>query len=341
MITVKENVDIKEFTSFGVPALCHYFTEVHTLEELREALNFAGEKQIRLLFLGGGSNILFTRPFEGLAVKLSLKGITEEEEDENHVIVSAKAGELWSDFVEYCIDKNYGGIENLSFIPGNVGTSPMQNIGAYGVEMKDTFYSLQAFNIETQNIEAFSKTLCKFGYRESFFKNEGKGRYVILEVSFRLTKKNHKMNVSYGAIQEELNKKNIKTPTLKDISKVVTEIRKSKLPDPKVLGNAGSFFKNPTVSLEEFRKLQEKFQNIPHYDLPDNQVKIPAGWLVEQAGWKGKRIGNAGVHEKQALVLVNYSGATGEEVFQLSENIIGDVNNIFNIPLQREVNIIV
>ncbi len=342
MITVQENINIQRLTTFGIPAFCHCFTEIFTLEELTEALNFAEEKNLPLLFLGGGSNVLFAKSFEGLAIKINLKGIKETEE-ENHIIVSAKAGEVWNDFVQYCLDKDYGGLENLSLIPGNVGTSPMQNIGAYGVEIKDTFHSLQALNIETQKIETFSKTSCKFGYRESYFKNEGKNKYIILEVSFKLTPKNHKINISYGAIQEELNKKNIMNPTIKDVSEAVVQIRKSKLPDPKTIGNAGSFFKNPTISLERFQQLQNKFKELdfPHYKLPDNQVKIPAGWLIEQAGWKGKRIGNAGVHEKQALVLVNYGNATGEEIFQLSETIISDVDKIFTIPLQREVNIII
>ncbi|MDR1876517.1 MAG: UDP-N-acetylmuramate dehydrogenase [Flavobacteriaceae bacterium] len=341
MINIQENIDIKELTTFKVPALCHYFTEVYTPEELNEAISFAKNKKLQLLFLGGGSNILFTDAFRGLIIKLNLKGIKESVEDEEHVIVSAQAGEEWNSFVQYCIVRGYGGLENLSLIPGNVGTSPMQNIGAYGVEMKDTFYSLQALNIKTQEIETFTPALCKFGYRESFFKNEGKDQYVILEVKFKLTRKNHKLTASYGAIQEKLNEKNIIRPTLKDISDAVVQIRKSKLPDPEILGNAGSFFKNPILPLDKFQQLQKIFPTIPHYRLPDRQIKIPAGWLIEHAGWKGKKTGDAGVHEKQALVLVNYGKATGKEIFQLSEIIIQDVDKIFNIQLQREVNIII
>ncbi|MDR2123180.1 MAG: UDP-N-acetylmuramate dehydrogenase [Flavobacteriaceae bacterium] len=341
MITFQENTDIKKFTTFNVPAVCRYFTEVYSLEELDEALDLAKEKELPLLFLGGGSNILFTDIFQGLVIKLNLKGITESEEDEDHVVVSAQAGEEWSAFVQYCISKDYGGLENLSLIPGNAGTSPMQNIGAYGVEIKDVFHSLKALSIQTKKVETFTPDLCKFGYRESFFKNEGKDKYVILEVSFRLTKKNHKFNISYGAIQEEFKKKDIKTPTLKDISEQIIQIRQSKLPDPKILGNAGSFFKNPVISLEQFQKLQNEYPHIPHYRLADSQIKIPAGWLIEHAGWKGKKTGRVGVHEKQALVLVNYGGATGKEIYLLSETIIQDVKKKFDILLQREVNIIV
>lgn len=341
MITIQKDIDIQSITTFRVPAFCKYFVEVNTKNDLKETLDFCKEKRVPILPLGGGSNVLFAKKFEGLAVKLNLKGIKTEEKTEEHIILSAMAGESWNNFVQYCINRNYGGLENLSLIPGNVGTSPMQNIGAYGVELKDSFYTLSALNINTREIELFDKNSCKFAYRESVFKNEAKNEYIILKVSFKLTLKNHILTYSYGAIKEELLKKNIEKPTIKDISNAVINIRRSKLPDPKLLGNAGSFFKNPTIPLQKFEYLQEKYPEIPHYLLPANQVKIPAAWLIEKSGWKGKKVGHIGVHEKQALVLVNYGDGTGKEIYQLSENIIHDVNKLFNILLEREVNIII
>ncbi|MGO4710359.1 UDP-N-acetylmuramate dehydrogenase, partial [Chryseobacterium sp. 2TAF14] len=293
-----------------------------------------------LLFLGGGSNILFTKDFEGLVLKLNLKGISEEFLNENEVLVTAKAGENWHEFVMFCLDKNYGGLENLSLIPGNVGTSPMQNIGAYGTEIKDIFVSCRVLNLKTLETEEFDLERCRFGYRDSIFKQEGKRKYVILEVSFRLSRKDHKIKTEYGAIKSELENSGIINPTIQDVSKAVINIRQSKLPDPKKLGNAGSFFKNPTIPLAQFEDLKLKFENIQGYP-NGNSVKVPAGWLIEQCGWKGKQIGNAASHQLQSLVIINATGnASGKEIFDFSALIIDSVKEKFGIELEREVNIL-
>nr|WP_312422747.1 UDP-N-acetylmuramate dehydrogenase [Epilithonimonas sp.] len=337
---IQENVSLKPFNTFGVEASARYFSEVNSVEELIETLKFSNSKKLPLLFLGGGSNILLTKDFEGIVIHLNLKGIREEIINENEVLVTAKAGENWHQFVMYCLDKNYGGLENLSLIPGNVGTSPMQNIGAYGTEIKDVFESCKVLNLETLEIEVFNLEKCRFGYRDSIFKQEGKGKYVILEVTFRLTTKDHKIDVDYGAIKSELENLGIKKPTIQDVSKAVINIRQSKLPDPKVIGNAGSFFKNPTIPLSQFETLKLKFENIPGYPNGDF-VKVPAGWLIEQAGWKGKQIGNVASHKLQALVIINATGdATGKEIFDFSTEIINSVKEKFGIELEREVNII-
>lgn len=290
--------------------------------------------------MGGGSNILLTKDFEGLAIKLNLNGISEESINENEVLVTAKAGENWHEFVMYCLQKNYGGLENLSLIPGNVGTSPMQNIGAYGTEIKDIFVSCLVLDLEDLELATFNLEQCRFGYRDSIFKQEGKGRYVILEVTFKLTQKDHRIKTEYGAIQSELENLGIKNPTIQDISKAVIHIRQSKLPDPKEIGNAGSFFKNPTIPLAQFETLKQQFENIQGYPNGD-RVKVPAGWLIEQCGWKGKQIGNVGSHKLQSLVIINATGnATGKEIFDFSTEIINSVKEKFGIELEREVNII-
>jgi len=287
-----------------------------------------------------------TKDFDGLVIRLNLKGITEETINENEVFVTAKAGENWHQFVMFCLEKNYGGLENLSLIPGNVGTSPMQNIGAYGTEIKDVFESCKVMNLETHNechteaLEVFNLEKCRFGYRDSIFKQEGKGKYVILEVTFRLTTKTHRIDVEYGAIQSELENLGIINPTIQDVSKAVINIRQSKLPDPKEIGNAGSFFKNPTIPLAQYETLKLKFENIPGYPNGDF-VKVPAGWLIEQCGWKGKQIGNVASHKLQALVIINATGnATGKEIFDFSTMIIDSVKEKYGIELEREVNII-
>lgn len=337
---MQENISLKPYNTFGVDGQSKYFAEVRSLEELIETLKFSNSKKLPLLFLGGGSNILLTKDFEGLAIRLNLKGITEEIIDDNQILVTAKAGENWHQFVMFCLDKNYGGLENLSLIPGNVGTSPMQNIGAYGTEIKDIFESCKVLNLETLEIETFNLEQCKFGYRDSIFKQEGKGKYVILEVTFRLTRTDHKIDVEYGAIKSELENLGITNPTIKDVSKAVINIRQSKLPDPKVIGNAGSFFKNPTIPISQFKALKQKFENIPGYPNGDF-VKVPAGWLIEQAGWKGKQIGNVASNQLQALVIINATGnATGKEIFDFSTMIIDSVKEKFGIELEREVNII-
>ncbi|WP_294321350.1 UDP-N-acetylmuramate dehydrogenase [uncultured Chryseobacterium sp.] len=335
-----ENFSLKPYNTFGVDVKARYFAEVNTVEALKEALNFSKENNLPLLFLGGGSNILFTRDFDGLVIKLNLKGISVQPQNENEVLVTAKAGENWHEFVMFCLDKNLGGLENLSLIPGNVGTSPMQNIGAYGTEIKDIFVNCTVLNLETLEIETFDLEKCRFGYRDSIFKQEGKGKYVILDVTFKLTTQNHYIKTEYGAIQAELENSGIENPTIQEVSKAVISIRQSKLPDPKEVGNAGSFFKNPTIPSAQFESLQQRFENIPGYPNEDS-VKVPAGWLIEQCGWKGKQIGNVASHKLQALVIVNATGkATGREIYDFSTEIITSVKEKFGIELEREVNII-
>lgn len=335
-----ENFSLQPYNTFGVDVKAGYFTEIQTVEALKEALSFSQNHNLPLLFLGGGSNILFTRDFNGLVIKLNLKGISVQPWNENEVLVTAKSGENWHEFVMFCLDKNLGGLENLSLIPGNVGTSPMQNIGAYGTEIKDIFINCKALNLETKEIETFDLEKCRFGYRDSVFKQESKGKYVILEVTFKLTTKNHHIRTEYGAIKTELEKSGIKNPTIQEVSQAVISIRRSKLPDPKEIGNAGSFFKNPTIPLAQFEALQQQFETIPGY--PNGaSVKVPAGWLIEQCGWKGKQTGNVASHKLQALVIVNATGkASGKEIFDFSTEIINSVQEKFGIELEREVNII-
>jgi len=336
---IQENVSLKLYNTFGVDASARYFADASSLEELSEILKLS-DPQTPILFLGGGSNLLLTKDFDGLAIRLNLKGITEEIINENEVLVTAKAGENWHQFVIFCLEKNYGGLENLSLIPGNVGTSPMQNIGAYGTEIKDIFQSCKVLNLDTSGIEVFDLEKCRFGYRDSIFKQEGKGKYVILEVTFRLTRTIHRINVEYGAIQSELESLGILNPTIQDVSKAVINIRQSKLPDPNMIGNAGSFFKNPTIPLAQYETLKLKFDQIPGYPNGD-LVKIPAGWLIEQCGWKGKQIGNVASHKQQALVIINATGtAGGKEIFDFSTMIIDSVKEKYGILLEREVNII-
>lgn len=345
-MNIQENCSLKKYNTFGVEAKAKYFAEVQSAEELTEILSQYNKmsaenpQKLPVMFLGGGSNVLFTKDFDGLVIKLNLKGISEEMMNETDVLVTAKAGENWHSFVMYCLEKNYGGLENLSLIPGNVGTSPMQNIGAYGTEIKDVFVSCKALNLQTLKIEEFDRERCQFGYRDSFFKQEGKDRFVILEVTFALTTVNHKIKTEYGAIKAELEKSGVAKPTIQDVSKAVIAIRQSKLPDPKETGNAGSFFKNPTIPKFHFEDLQRKFPDIHFYPAGD-LVKIPAGWLIEQCGWKGKQIGNTASHKLQSLVLVNANGeATGQEILDFSTEIINSVKEKFGIELEREVNII-
>jgi len=337
---MQENFSLKPFNTFGVEAKAKYFVEVNTVEELIETLKHSNTQTLPLLFLGGGSNILFTKDLDGLAIQLNLKGISEEFLNKNQVLVTAKAGENWHEFVMYCLHKNYGGLENLSLIPGNVGTSPMQNIGAYGTEIKDHFVSCKVLNLKTLEVENFDLAKCRFGYRDSIFKQEGKNQYVILEVSFKLTTQNHSIKTEYGAIKSELENLGIINPTIQDVSKAVINIRQSKLPDPKKIGNAGSFFKNPTIHLAQFEELKSNFENIQGYP-NGNFVKVPAGWLIEQCGWKGKQIGNVASHQLQSLVIINATGnASGKEIFDFSALIIDSVKEKFGIELEREVNIL-
>ena len=336
-MNIQENFSLKTFNTFGVEAKAKYFAEVHSLEELKETLQFSYSP---ILVLGGGSNVLFTKDFDGLVIKLNLKGISEEILDENHVLVTAKAGENWHEFVQFTISKNYGGLENLSLIPGNVGTCPIQNIGAYGTEIKDYFVSCKVLNTETLKVETIDLEQCKFGYRDSIFKTSAKGKYIILEVTFRLTTKIHHIKTEYGAISAELKNLGIENPTIQDVAKAVINIRQSKLPNPAEIGNAGSFFKNPTIPLEQFENLKNQFPEIQGY-ANGNFVKVPAGWLIENAGWKGKQIGNVASHKLQSLVIINATGeATGKEIYDFSTLIIDAVKEKYGIELEREVNIV-
>lgn len=333
-MNILENISLKSYNTFGIECIAKRFVTVSTLNELKQVLT--SEKEVFLL--SGGSNMLLTSNIDKLVVHLNLKGIIVNDTTTNDVFVTAEAGENWHDFVSWCISQNYGGLENLSLIPGNVGSSPIQNIGAYGVEIKDTFHQLEALEIATGKIKVFKKEECHFGYRNSVFKNELKGKFVIINVTFKLTKTIHATNISYGAIQTELN--GIENPTLQEISNAVIAIRKSKLPDPKEIGNSGSFFKNPVISTFDFELLKKEYPTIPYYIVSDTEIKIPAGWLIEQSGFKGKRFGDTGVHEKQALVLVNYNNATGKEIVALAKRIQQTILEKFNIELEIEVNVI-
>ena len=339
---VQQNFPLKKYNTFGVEASAKYFSVFSTIEELQNfsELNYKLQTtNYKLFILGGGSNVLFTKNYDGLVLKNEIKGIHTVHEDEDHIYVKAGAGENWHQFVIHCIKNNFAGVENLSLIPGNVGASPMQNIGAYGVEVKDVFYSLEAFHLKERRIVNFTLNDCEFGYRDSVFKKKYKDQFVILNVTYRLNKK-PQYNISYGAIKEELEKMNVKKLDIKSISQAVINIRSSKLPDPDVIGNAGSFFKNPEVSEHEFHELQQMKPGIVGYELDNGNVKLAAGWLIEQCGWKGFRRGDAGCHEKQALVLVNYGNAKGGEIYDLSEEIKQSVKKKFGVELEREVNII-
>lgn len=339
MMNIQENFSLKALNTFGIDAKARYFSEFHSKDELIHLLMEPLSKQSDKMILGGGSNILFTKDFEGLVLKNSIKGIEIIEEDDEHVYIKAGAGVVWHDLVLFSIQGNYGGIENLSLIPGTVGASPMQNIGAYGVEIKDTFDALEAINVEDGSIKVFRKEDCNFGYRDSVFKKSLKGKYVIVSVTYRLSK-NPVFNISYGAIKNTLDELGIKELTVKAVSDAVCNIRRSKLPDPADIGNAGSFFKNPEIPELQFEDLKKDYPDIPCYKTSPGMVKIPAGWLNEQCGWKGKVVGNTGVHKNQALVLVNYGKAKGNEIKQLSFDIVRSVKEKFGIELETEVNII-
>ena len=331
---IQENISLKSYNTFGIDVNAKRFVSVNSLAELKAVI--ADEKDIFLL--SGGSNMLLTKDIDKLVVHIDTKGVFVNDTGEDFVFVTAEAGENWHEFVLFCIANNYGGLENLSLIPGNVGTSPIQNIGAYGVEIKDTFLQLEALNIATGEMKTFKLEDCNFGYRNSVFKTELKGKYIITNVTFKLTKKKHNLNTSYGAIQQELG--NNSNPALKDISDAVIAIRQSKLPDPKEIGNSGSFFKNPVIPVEQFNELQKQYPTIPSYKVSETEIKVPAGWLIEQAGFKGQKYGEAGVHAKQALVLVNYGNATGKEIHAVAQNIQKTIKEKYNISLEIEVNVI-
>jgi UDP-N-acetylmuramate dehydrogenase len=331
---IQKNISLLPYNSFHLDAKAAEFVSVGSVEELRNVLDIK-EPQ---LILGGGSNILLTDNLEGLVLKINITGIDEVKEDNTHVYVRAGAGEVWHEFVEYTMRKNWSGLENLSLIPGNVGAAPIQNIGAYGVELKDIFYELEAFDRLEKKVYSFGVNDCQFAYRDSIFKSAKRNRYIILNVTFVLDK-NPKLNTSYGAIREELKKMNVGSPRIQDVSQAVIRIRRSKLPDPAKIGNAGSFFKNPVVDQSVFLSLSNQYPGMPAYPHEDKSVKLAAGWLIEQCGWRGYRKGDAGVHAHQALVLVNYGKATGKEIFDLSEKIQKSVHKKFGISLDREVNV--
>ena len=335
---IQHQFSLKNYNTFGIEVKAKQFVAVHSVAELQAVLraHHSDEKFI----LGGGSNMLLTKDIDALVIHIDLKGKRMIREDDDSVWVEAQAGENWHEFVLYAIENNFGGLENMSLIPGNVGTTPVQNIGAYGTEIKDTLISCDAMDIKTGEIKTFLNSECRFGYRESIFKNDIKGQFIITSVVFKLTKRNHKINISYGDIQGELANANILDPTLKDVSNAVIAIRKSKLPDPKVLGNSGSFFKNPIIPKSEFEKIHAKFPEMKFFEVSDSEVKVPAGWLIEQAGFKGKRFGDAGIHKNQALVLVNYGNATGQEILDVSKEIQQTIYDIFGIRIEAEVNII-
>ena len=338
-MTIQQNFSLKSYNTFGIEATAKFFVEIQSVEELRHILQNSDYQSIDKLFLGGGSNILLTKNYEGLVVKINLKGIKKIFENDSYSYIQAGAGEIWHELVMYCVENQYAGMENLSLIPGTVGAAPMQNIGAYGVEIKDIFEELQALNLETLEIETFKVNDCHFGYRESVFKHQFKGKYVITSVTFKLNKiPDYK--VAYGDIQKTLEEMNIFELSIKTISDAVVSIRKSKLPDPAEIGNSGSFFKNPEISKAQYDELKIKFENIPSYPINETTVKVPAGWLIEQAGWKGFRDGQIGVHTRQALVLVNYGGGTGEQIKGLSVKIQASVLEKFGISLSTEVNFI-
>ena len=335
---ILENISLKPFNTFGIEATSSYFGRFSSIEELSPILKEYSQE--KLLVLGGGSNILFVKNhFDGLVLVNEIKGFEVIESTSEFAIVKAGAGEVWHEFVLKCIENGFCGVENLSLIPGSVGASPMQNIGAYGVEIKDVFEKLEAFHIASGEIHTFSKEDCEFGYRESVFKRKLKDQYIITSVFYRLSKTQN-VNTSYGVIESELVKEGITSPTIKNVSNAVIAIRRSKLPDPKEIGNAGSFFKNPIVSKLTLEKIKRNHPNVPNYPSQNDEVKLAAGWLIEQAGWKGKTFDYYGVHKLQALVLVNYKGATGKEVYDLSTLIITDVKAKFGVDLEREVNII-
>ena len=336
-MNIKENISLKPYNTFGIDANAKKFVEVTDTSQFTEL--YEGGLLNNIFVIGFGSNMLLTSDIDKLVVKISTQGKSIVSEDEGRVLVKACAGEDWPEFVLWTIDKGLYGLENLSKIPGNVGTSPIQNIGAYGTEIKDTFYKLEALEIATGEIKTFYNSDCHFGYRESVFKKNQKGKYIITTVYFEL-ERNGELNINYGAIKAKLEEKGIDNPTPKDVSDSVIEIRTSKLPDPKEIGNSGSFFKNPVITESAFRLIHEEYPQAPFYKLERGDVKVPAGWLIETSGWKGYRKGDAGVHKNQALVLVNYGNATGKEIIDLANEIKKDIVTKFGIDLEIEVNII-
>jgi len=335
---IEEHKSLKDYNTFNIQATARYFSSIGSIEDLKLALQSNIHPDI--FILGGGSNMLLTKNIEALVLHINLKGIKIISEDRNSVVLNVMAGENWHEFVQYCIKNDYGGVENLSLIPGNIGTAPIQNIGAYGVELKDVFLDCNTLSIADQSEKKFTKEECKFAYRNSIFKHQKKGKYIITNVTFKLTKNNHRTIIEYGSIKQELENSNIHHPSIKDISEVIIKIRESKLPNPNEIGNSGSFFKNPTIDNIEFEKFYKNFPTAPFYKLSEFEYKIPAGWLIEKSGFKGQRDGDAGVHKNQALVLVNHGNASGKEILELAEKIQTKVKQDFGILIEPEVNIV-
>jgi len=337
VMMIQHNISLRPYNTFGLNVRAKLMARIDSVPSLQQVLNDKSLRDESRLVLGGGSNILLTRDVDGLVIKNEIEGIEVVEETEEHVLVRSGAGVVWHELVLYCIGRGYGGIENLSLIPGNVGAAPMQNIGAYGVELKDVFHSLEAVETHTGQVYCFTASDCAFDYRESIFKRAWKDRFIIVSVTLRLAK-HPKLNTSYGTIEQELERMGVDRPDIRDVSQAVINIRRSKLPDPAQLGNSGSFFKNPVVPEHLYRELQQAYPDIPGYPFGE-RVKLAAGWLIEQCGWKGQVVGNTGSHARQALVLVNYGNATGTEIFNLSEQIIRSVYDTFGVQLEREVNV--
>ncbi|MBT8206337.1 MAG: UDP-N-acetylmuramate dehydrogenase [Eudoraea sp.] len=335
---IQENVSLKPYNTFGIEVRARYFKEINNLAELKSALELKGYPEI--FVLSGGSNLLLTADLDRLVLYLNLKGKEIVQEDDSEIVLRIMAGENWHDLVLWTLERNYGGLENLALIPGNTGTAPIQNIGAYGVEIKDVLVRCHAMHVPSREIHTFSNEACNFGYRDSFFKREGKGLYIITAVDLRLSKKEHQTNVHYAPLKAELAERGISEPGIKDIANAVIAIRSRKLPDPKELGNSGSFFKNPVIEDSKYKELIIKFPDLPSYAMAEGRYKIPAAWLIDHCEFKGKRFGDAGVHENQALVLVNHGNASGKELLDLARKIQAEVVSIFGIELMPEVNII-
>ena len=337
-MNLKENISLKELNSFGIDVKASNYLYVQTIDTLKEVL--AQDRFKDPFILSGGSNLLLMNDLDRLVIHMGLKGVEVLYETNDEVLVKAMAGEVWHEFVLWCIEHHYGGLENLSLIPGYVGSAPIQNIGAYGVEQGACFHSCEVLDRTTKELVTLSNNDCEFGYRDSIFKSKHKNRYIITSVIYKLQKTNHKLHIDYGAIQSVLKEKNIQSPSIRDVSEAVIQIRSEKLPNPKELGNSGSFFKNPIIDKDLLDTLQESYPDIPHYTQENNQVKLAAGWLIEKAGFKGQRNGNVGSHHKQALVLVNHANATGQEVYEFAMEIIKKVQEQFGITLEPEVRII-
>jgi UDP-N-acetylmuramate dehydrogenase len=337
MIIIEETFSLKSFNTFGIQSYAKIFAEATTMDDLKNIIGIFRDNPLPKLVLGGGSNLLFTKDFDGIVLYPNLEGIELVRHSGESTWLRVYAGDNWDKFVEFCVSKNLGGIENLSLIPGNVGACPIQNIGAYGVEVKDVIESVETLDIFTGDKRIFSNAECRFGYRDSIFKHEAKNKYIITSVVFKL-RKQPAIFLNYKEVIDEMH--NFHEVTVATVRKAIINIRRRKLPDPAEFGNAGSFFKNPIISTTQFQSIKEKFSSAPCYVIDKESVKIPAAWLIENCGWKGKREGNVGTHAIQPLVIVNYDGATGSEVIHLAEKINESVNQQFGIKLEMEVNVI-